>query len=316
MAQPARANGGPVAAAAVVHLVAARRSREAVQLCGARAIRSGRARVEGLFVTENPTSAPSPAELIEQNLPLVQHVLSGVAAHFPRHADRDEMTQAARLGLVEAAYRYDPERGVPFERWAALRIRGAILDSVRAVDFAPRALRSSLREADSAQQELERELGRTPTADEKAARLNISRTQLADLEARAHRALVLSLDAPAGGDDDSTSIAGHLAAPGTDPADLIVDRENVRLLHESVDLLPTRLREVVVGYFLEGEASASIAARLGVTESRVSQLRSEAVTLLRTILRGQDDEMPVSAAPRLARPARRAASHTRTAAVA
>ncbi|MDQ1726511.1 MAG: polymerase sigma factor FliA, partial [Frankiaceae bacterium] len=89
-----------------------------------------------------------------------------------------------------------------------------------------------------------------------------------------------------------------------------------RLLHESVDLLPTRLREVIVGYFLEGEASASIAARLGVTESRVSQLRSEAVSLLRTILRGHDDEMPVSAASRLARPAPRAASRTRAAAVA
>ncbi|MCU1675303.1 MAG: FliA/WhiG subfamily polymerase sigma-28 subunit [Frankiales bacterium] len=265
-------------------------------------------------MTENPTSAPTPAELIESNLPLVQHVLSGVAAHFPRHADRDEMMQAARLGLVEAAYRYDPERGVPFERWAALRIRGAILDSVRAVDFAPRALRSALRDAELAQQELERELGRTPTPAEKAERLHISRSQLADLEARAHRALVLSLDAPAGTDDESSSIAGHLAAPGTDPADLLVDREQVRLLHESVDLLPSRLRAVVVGYFLEGEASATIAARLGVTESRVSQLRSEAITLLRSILRGQDDEMPVSAASGM--PARALGSRVRTAAVA
>lgn len=269
--------------------------------------------VESPFVTENPMSTQTPAELIERNLPLVQHVLSGVAAHFPRHADRDEMLQAARLGLVEAANRFDPERGVPFERWAALRIRGAILDSVRAVDFAPRALRSSLREADVAQQELERELGRTPTPSEKAARLHISRAQLADLETRAHRALVLSLDAPAGSEDDSSSIGGHLAAPGTDPAELLIDREQVRMLHESVDLLPARLREVVVGYFLEGEASASIAARLGVTESRVSQLRSEAIALLRTILRGQDEELPASVAGRLPR---RAAMPSRTSAVA
>jgi RNA polymerase sigma factor for flagellar operon FliA len=266
-----------------------------------------------VVVTETPIPTLTPAELIERNLPLVQHVLSGVAAHFPRHADRDEMTQAARLGLVEAAYRFDPERGVPFERWAALRIRGAILDSVRAVDFAPRALRSSLREADAAQQDLERELGRTPTAAEKAARLQISREQLAGLEARAHRALVLSLDAPAG-NEDCPSIAGQLAAPGSDPADLIIDREQVRLLHESVDLLPARLRAVVVGYFLEGEASSTIAARLGVTESRVSQLRSEAINLLRSILRGQDDEMPATVAPRLAR--RPAVRQARTAAVA
>ena len=296
-----------------MHLVALAHTREAAPLCGARAIHNRAPGVEGPFVTETPTSASTATQLIEQNLPLVSHVLSGVAAHFPRHADRDEMMQAARLGLVEAANRFDPERGVPFERWAALRIRGAILDSVRAVDFAPRALRSSLREADIAQQELERELGRTPTADEKAERLHMSRGQLAELEARAHRALVLSLDAPAGSDDDSSSIAGHLAAPGTDPAELLVGREQVRLLHESVDLLPARLREVIVGYFLEGEASASIAARLGVTESRVSQLRSEAVTLLRTILRGQDEELPASVSPRV--PARSTA-RVRTAAVA
>jgi RNA polymerase sigma factor for flagellar operon FliA len=253
-------------------------------------------------VTENPTAVATPAELIERNLPLVSHVLSGVAAHFPRHADRDEMLQAARLGLVEAAYRFDPDRGVPFERWAALRIRGAILDSVRAIDFAPRALRSALREAELAHQQLERELGRTPTADEKAERLHMTRGQLAELEARAHRALVLSLDAPVGNDEESSSIAGHLAQPGGDPAEQLMDHEQVRMLHQCVHVLPARLRDVVVGYFLEGEASAAIAARLGVTESRVSQLRSEAIATLRTLLLAQDEELPVSAAPRMARP--------------
>jgi RNA polymerase sigma factor for flagellar operon FliA len=261
-------------------------------------------------VTENPTAVPTPAELIERNLPLVSHVLSGVAAHFPRHADRGEMLQAARLGLVEAAYRYDPERGVPFERWAALRIRGAILDSVRAIDFAPRALRSALREADLAQQELERELGRTPTADEKAERLHMTRGQLAELEARAHRALVLSLDAPAGADDESTTIAGHLAQPGSDPAEQLMDHEQVRVLHQCVHLLPARLREVVVGYFLEGEASSSIATRLSVTESRVSQLRSEAVAMLRTLLLAQEEEVPVSAATRMPRRTHAGRSHS------
>src|SRR4051812_29474996 len=133
--------------------------------------------------------------LIESHLTLVRQVLSSVAGHFPRHADREELAQAARLGLVEAAHRYDPERGVPFERWAALRIRGAILDSVRAVDFAPRTLRSSMRQAESARVELEGELRRTPTAQEHAERLGISVRELTALEGRAHRALVISLDA-------------------------------------------------------------------------------------------------------------------------
>lgn len=301
---------GPLRGAiTVVQLVRRAVGQRAAPACGAWAIRSTGHGVEGPFVTENLTAVSTPAELIERNLPLVQHVLSGVAAHFPRHADRDEMAQAARLGLVEAANRFDPERGVPFERWAALRIRGAILDSVRAIDFAPRALRSALREADLVQQELERELGRTPTTAEKAERLHMSTAQLAELEGRAHRALVLSLDAPTGTDDDS-SIAGHLADPMCDPADMLVDREQIRLLHESVGMLPERLRAVVTGYFLEGEASSTIAARLGVTESRVSQLRSEALGLLRTILRAQDDDVPAAAAPRMNRavPARRSAA--------
>jgi RNA polymerase sigma factor for flagellar operon FliA len=140
-------------------------------------------------------TASDTAALIEAHLPLVRQVLSSVAGHFPRHADREELAQAARLGLVEAAHRYDAERGVPFERWAALRIRGAILDSVRAVDFAPRTLRSAMRQAEAARCELEGELHRTPTPREHADRMGVSVRELTTLEGKAHRALVISLDA-------------------------------------------------------------------------------------------------------------------------
>ena len=80
--------------------------------------------------------------LVEQHLPLVKHVVLQVATHFPRHVDRQELARAGALGLVEAAQRYDSDRGVPFERFAARRIRGAILDSVRSVDWAPRSVRA------------------------------------------------------------------------------------------------------------------------------------------------------------------------------
>ena len=94
--------------------------------------------------------AAETSAMIERNLPLVQHVLYQVAAHYPRHADREELAQAATLGLVEAAHRYDPSRGVPFERWAAVRVRGAIVDAARALDFAPRSLRAAAREVEEA----------------------------------------------------------------------------------------------------------------------------------------------------------------------
>src|SRR5436309_15998857 len=165
--------------------------------------------------TTGEALAPSDIDaLIESHLGLVRQVLSTVAGHFPRHADREELAQAARLGLVEAAHRFDAERGVPFERWAALRIRGAILDSVRAVDFAPRTLRSSMRQAESARTELEAELRRTPTALEHAERLGMSVRALTALEGRAHRALVISLDAGVDrAEDEPRTLASTLVDP-------------------------------------------------------------------------------------------------------
>src|ERR687890_2523095 len=93
-------------------------------------------------------------EAIEEHLPLVRHIVFQVAVHFPRHVDRQDLARAGALGLMEAAHRYDAERGVPFERFASQRIRGAILDAVRAADWAPRSLRNSARKLESTRQQL------------------------------------------------------------------------------------------------------------------------------------------------------------------
>src|SRR3954464_6506098 len=120
---------------------------------------------------DTPASAPSTpdsARLIEQHLPLVRHIVFQVAVHFPRHVDREELARAGALGLVEAARRYDGARGVPFERFAAQRIRGAILDAVRSADWAPRSVRVLARTLERTTQELSSTLGRPPTIDEMA----------------------------------------------------------------------------------------------------------------------------------------------------
>ena len=238
--------------------------------------------------------------LIEAHLPLVRQVLSSVAGNFPRHADREEMAQAAKLGLVEAAHRYDAERGVPFERWAALRIRGAILDSVRAVDFAPRTLRSAMRQAEAARSELEGELHRTPTAHEHADRMGISVRELTTLEGRAHRALVISLDAGVDrSEDEPRTLASTIVDPQQpNPLALLETIEQASYVRDALLELPERLRDVVTSYFLDGEASSSIAVRLGVTESRVSQMRSEALMMLRTAIAAVYAEEPVESAAR------------------
>ena len=241
--------------------------------------------------------SPEAKALVEEHLPLVRHVLAGVAAHYPRHADREELAQAATLGLVEAAARFDLDRGVPFERWASLRIRGAIVDAVRALDFAPRTLRSAAREVEQVRTDLEAELGRTPTPDEVATRAGISREELSSLQGRVHRSLVLSLDAPCGEEDGDPLTLGSSIVDEAQltPSEVLEQRERATYVRDALAVLPERLRDVVVGYFLEGESSADLAARLGVTESRVSQMRTEALKLMRGGIEAQysQDTPPV-----------------------
>jgi RNA polymerase sigma factor for flagellar operon FliA len=241
------------------------------------------------------TGAPLTDEarsLVEAHLSLVRRVLAGVAAHYPGHADRGELLQAATLGLVEAAARFDDARGVPFDRWAALRIRGAIVDAVRALDFAPRTLRSAAREAEVARVSLEGSLGRTPTHRETAAHLGVSTSELAHLQGRVHRSLVLSLDAPCGEDegDPLTLGSGLVDEIQLQPVEVLEQRERATYVRDALACLPERLQQVVVGYFLDGETSADLALRLGVTESRISQLRTEALTLMRAGIEAQYDE--------------------------
>ncbi len=229
-------------------------------------------------------------ELVEKNLPLVRQVVAQVAAHFPRHVDREELARAGTLGLVEAARRYDGERGVPFERFAAQRIRGAILDAVRQADWAPRAVRTVARRVDLTSQELASSLGRSPTRDELAGALGVSQQELSQVQERVYRAVVLALDHPASspGDDDDTSLGDVLAdRTHLEPPEELEARELLGYLRDAVDLLPDRHRLVIVGYFLEGRTSLELASFLGVTESRISQLRSEALELLRDGIEAQ-----------------------------
>jgi RNA polymerase sigma factor for flagellar operon FliA len=232
---------------------------------------------------------PEARALVEKHLPMVRHVLAGVAAHFPRHADREELAQAASLGLVEAAARYDEERGVPFDRWAALRIRGAILDAVRALDFAPRTLRAASREVEAARNELTAALGRTPTSEDIAERLGIPVAEVDQLQGQVHRSVVLSLDAPSGeSEGDPLTLASALLDDvQRQPAEVLEMRERATYVRDALTCLPDRLKEVVVGYFLEGQTSADLAARLGVTESRVSQMRTDALKLMRAGIEAQ-----------------------------
>jgi RNA polymerase sigma factor FliA len=225
--------------------------------------------------------------VIEQHLPLVRHVVFQVAVRFPRHVDREELVRAGTLGLVEAARRYDGSRGVPFERFAVQRIRGAILDAVRTADWAPRSLRSSARALDDVSHRLASDLGRMPTSDELAEALSTTREELDHLRARIHRSVVLTLDGDGGGDEGESlgDLLPDDLAP--EPGAGLEERELHAYLYDALQLLEERERLVLIGYFLEGRSSAELARFLGVTESRVSQVRTEALAMLRAVIEGQ-----------------------------
>lgn len=227
--------------------------------------------------------------LVEEHLDLVRHVVFQVAVHFPRHVDRNELAHAGALGLVEAAQRYEAGRGVPFERFAAQRIRGAILDSVRAADWAPRSVRNLARKLEEAEHQLANELGRRPQRDELAERMDVDPDRLGELQHRVYRSVILALDhhvAPE--DDEELTLVDVLSDPDElSPDQEIEGRELQGYLRDAVDLLPERHRMVVVGYFLDGKTSLELARFLGVTESRISQLRSEALVMLREGIESQ-----------------------------
>ena len=251
--------------------------------------------------TEDAAATRTPAEvaaLIEDHLDLVNHVVFQVAVHFPRHVDRDELARAGALGLVEAARRYEDARGVPFNRFAAQRIRGAIIDAVRAADWAPRSVRLLARQLDAAEHELSTRLGRAPSSAETAEALGMTGEELASLRERLYRSVVLAFEHMAVDSDDEELTLLDVIEDRTmvEPSVQLEDRELHAYLRDAVALLPERHRLVVVGYFLEERTSEELARFLGVTESRISQMRSEALAMLKDGIERQyrpEDDEPV-----------------------
>jgi RNA polymerase sigma factor FliA len=215
-------------------------------------------------------------DTVRKHMPLVGHLVRGILARVPPHVNRDDLLSAGYAALVAAARSFDEERGVPFARFAAARVRGALLDELRGLDWASRSVRQRARRTDSARQELTAELGRTPSVAEVAAHLGCTVEDIDSADDDVHRAVVFSLQGFA-----TAAAEDMVTEPSPGPEELLIRRERLGYLRHAVDALPDRLRTVITGYFFEERPMAQIAAQLGVTESRVSQLRAEALGLLR-----------------------------------
>lgn len=237
--------------------------------------------------TARAATALTETALIEQNMPLVGHLVREAMNRLPAHVNRDDLVSAGMTALVLSARSYEDSRGVPFPRFAAIRIRGALLDELRSMDWASRSVRGRARELDNVRTELTNTLGRSPRPEELAQAMGMTLSELDTIDADVQRASVLSLQgfAPETG-------AALLPDAHRGPEQLLVDREQLGFLYDAIEELPERLAFVVRSYFFEQRQMSDIAAELGVTESRISQLRAEALKLLKHGMQAQEDLAP------------------------
>ena len=230
-------------------------------------------------------------ELVLANLALVGYHVNEVLHRVPPSVSRDDLASAGSFALVLAARAYDATSGVPFPRYAALRIRGAILDELRAMDWASRGARRRARELATAGDRLRAELGRQPSREELAAALGTDVAGVEEARLDAERR-VLRLDAP------GSMLADVVPDPAATPEDALLSTERLHWLRSAVHTLPERLRVVVVGLYFEDRSIADLAAEMDVTESRISQLRTEALGLMRDGMNASLDPGLVGAASR------------------
>lgn len=215
--------------------------------------------------------------LIEKNLPLVGYQVAELLRRVPSFVQREDLASAGSLALVQAAKSYNPETGVPFHRYAVFRIRGAMLDELRAMDWATRGSRSRTKQLEEMTAALTAAEGRAPTREELATALGIEVEQVEAAQLDASRRMV-SIDVSYG-EDDSRSI--EIVDDGLNPEDTVLSDERLVYLKAAVKALPQRLRYVVEQVFFEEKSVNEVAASLGVTQSRVSQLRTEALSMIR-----------------------------------
>ena len=216
--------------------------------------------------------------LIVHYSPLVKFVAGRVGAGLPSSVDPGDLVSSGVFGLIDAIDRFDPDRGVKFETFAAPRIRGAIYDGLRQLDWVPRSVRSRAREVERAFSELEHSLGRSPGDDELATHLRIDAQELAKWLASIAATTIGPLDraVAAGYEPEAVSSVGMES-----PVAAMEDRELRDIMRAEIKRLPEREKLVLSLYYDEGLTLAQISRVLGLSESRVTQIHARSVLHLR-----------------------------------
>jgi RNA polymerase sigma factor for flagellar operon FliA len=236
--------------------------------------------------------------LILTYAPLVKYVAGRLGSGLPAHVDENDLVSYGLLGLIGAIERFDPDRDIKFETYAIARIKGSIIDELRAMDWVPRSVRSRARDIERAIAELERKLHRAPTDEEIAEKLGVSTDDLNDSLTEIGRSSIAALDelwtiSSGGGGDQVALIDTIEDTQGPEPQSELAQTELKEALGEAIARLPEREKLVVTLYYYEELTLREIGEVLGVTESRVSQLHTKAILRLKARLAGSPTREPL-----------------------
>ncbi len=232
--------------------------------------------------------APDKDDLVRQHAQLVKRLAFQLMAKLPASVQADDLIQNGMIGLLDALNRFEEGMGAQFETYAVQRIRGAMLDGLRDNDWVPRGVRREMRRVEAAIHKLEHEQGRPPSEGELASALGmaIGEYQKVLQEARGHQLIYLE---DLAGDQDESYLDRNCAGPAlSDPATFLEDIDTRRALVRGIEELPERERTVMALYYDEELNLKEIGEVLGVTESRVCQLHSQAVARLRVAMQLND----------------------------
>ncbi|GHU47151.1 RNA polymerase sigma factor WhiG [Spirochaetia bacterium] len=234
------------------------------------------------------TKSPAIREaFIKQYAPLVKYVAGKVAVGMPHNVEFDDLVGFGVFGLLDAIEKFDPEKNVKFKTYAVTRIRGAIFDELRSIDWVPRSVRQKTREIEETIGSLEAQLGRTATDSEIAGSLGVSESDYLKTMMKISGTSVLSLNDMwfSGDENDKVSIGDSIEAPSSLNPDVIVEKEEIRkLIIQFIRDLPEKEQKILAAYYYEEATLKEIGKVLEITESRVSQLHTKAITHLRAKL--------------------------------
>jgi RNA polymerase sigma factor for flagellar operon FliA len=226
------------------------------------------------------------AELVEQFLPLVKTVVGRLAMSLPAHVDMDDLYSSGLVGLLNAVRHYQPEAGSSFESYARVRIRGAVLDELRRLDWVPRSVHDKARKVQAVMQQIEQQKGEPPSDLEMARALNLSLTNYEELLEEIRPATFVCLDSALNAEDDGEGSRYESVADESQPDPVVSAsrRELSRVIAQRLEQLPEVQRRVLALYYFEDLRLREIAEVFGVTESRVCQIHSQAILAIRSYL--------------------------------